>query len=150
MRENRIGIGLLIIRLVVGLLFIGHGSQKLFGFFGGAGLQGTGGFFESIGLSPGTLMAFIAGAGELVGGILLVLGFITPLASAMILVIMLGAIVKVHAPGGLWATQGGIEYPLVLLATVIGIAFIGSGKYSLDHYFFKKTKRVTSNDQSLS
>ncbi|MFS1512093.1 DoxX family protein [Chengkuizengella sp. SCS-71B] len=146
MRENRIGIGLLMIRLVVGLLFIGHGSQKLFGLFGGYGLQGTGGFFESIGLSPGTSMAFIAGAGELIGGILLVLGLVTPIASAMISVIMLGAIVKVHAPAGIWADQGGMEYPLVLIATVIGIAFIGSGKYSLDHHFFKKTKKVISND----
>jgi putative oxidoreductase len=131
-----IDIGLLIIRLVIGALFIGHGAQKLFGWFGGYGLKGTGGWFESIGMKPGVTMALFAGLAELIGGILFALGFLTPLAGIMIAGTMLMAIVKVHAPNGLWATSNGYEYNLTLLAVAIGIAFIGAGQYSLDAFLF--------------
>ena len=131
-----IDIGLLIIRLVIGVLFIGHGAQKLFGWFGGYGLKGTGGWFESIGMKPGVTMALFAGLAELIGGILFALGFLTPLAGIMIAGTMLMAIVKVHAPNGLWATSNGYEYNLTLLAVAIGIAFIGAGQYSLDAFLF--------------
>ena len=107
-----INIGLLIIRLVIGLLFVGHGAQKLFGWFGGYGLKGTGGWFESIGIKPGVTMALIAGLTELIGGILFTLGLLTPLAGIMIAGTMVMAIVKVHAPNGLWATENGYEYNL--------------------------------------
>ncbi|MBO1515448.1 DoxX family protein [Metabacillus bambusae] len=129
-------IGLLIIRLVIGALFIGHGAQKLFGWFGGYGLKGTGGWFESIGMKPGVTMALFAGLVELIGGILFALGFLTPLAGIMIAGTMLMAIVKVHAPNGLWATSNGYEYNLTLLAVAIGIALIGAGQYSLDAFLF--------------
>lgn len=131
-----LNLGLLIIRLVVGVLFIGHGAQKLFGKFGGYGLKGTGGWFESIGMKPGVTMALLAGLAELIGGILFAVGFLTPLAALLIAGTMIMAIVKVHAPNGLWATSNGYEYNLTLLAVAIGIALIGPGKYALDIFFF--------------
>ncbi|WML58520.1 DoxX family protein [Neobacillus sp. PS2-9] len=131
-----INLGLLIIRLVVGVLFIGHGAQKLFGKFGGYGLKGTGGWFESIGMKPGVTMALFAGLAELIGGILFAVGFLTPLAALMIAGTMIMAIVKVHAPNGLWATSNGYEYNLTIVAVAIGVALIGPGKYALDIFFF--------------
>jgi putative oxidoreductase len=125
-------IGLLLIRLVVGLTFVGHGAQKLFGWFGGYGLKGTAGWLESIGLKPGTSMALLAGLGELVGGLLFALGWFTPFAAFLIAMTMIVAIVKVHAPNGYWITQNGFEYNFILIAVVIGIALIGAGDYSLD------------------
>jgi len=124
--------GLFVIRLVVGLLFIGHGAQKLFGWFGGYGPKGTGGFFESIGMKPGVAMAVIAGLGELAGGLLFALGLWTPVAGALIALTMLVAIFKVHGKNGLWATANGYEYNLVLLALAVGVALIGAGDWSLD------------------
>jgi len=131
-----INIGLLIIRLVIGLLFVGHGAQKLFGWFGGYGLKGTGGWFESIGMKPGVTMALFAGFAELIGGVLFALGLLTPLAGIMIAGTMIMAIVKVHASNGLWATSNGYEYNLTLLAVAIGIALIGPGQYALDPFLF--------------
>jgi putative oxidoreductase len=131
-----LNLGLLIIRLVVGILFIGHGAQKLFGWFGGYGLKGTGGWFESIGMKPGIAMALLAGLAELVGGVLFALGLLTPLAGIMIAGTMVMAIVKVHGPNGLWATANGYEYNLTLLAIAIGIALIGPGQYALDSFLF--------------
>lgn len=125
-------VGLLLIRLVVGILFIGHGAQKLFGMFGGYGPNGTGGWMESIGIKPGVLMAVLAGLMEFGGGLLFTLGLLTPLAVVLIALAMLGAIVKVHFKNGLWATANGYEYPLVLLVVVIGIALTGAGAYSVD------------------
>ncbi len=131
-----INIGLLIIRLVIGVLFIGHGAQKLFGWFGGYGVKGTGGWFESIGIKPGVTMALLAGLTELIGGILFALGLLTPLAGIMIAGTMVMAIVKVHGPNGVWSTQNGYEYNLTLLAVAIGIALIGPGQYALDAFLF--------------
>ncbi|UGB28812.1 DoxX family protein [Metabacillus sp. B2-18] len=131
-----IDIGLLIIRVVIGFLFIGHGAQKLFGWFGGYGLKGTGGWFESIGMKPGMTMALFAGLAELFGGILFALGLLTPLAGIIIAGTMLMAIVKVHGQNGLWATSNGYEYNLSLLVVAIGIALIGAGRYSLDYFLF--------------
>lgn len=131
-----INIGLLIIRLVIGILFIGHGAQKLFGWFGGYGLKGTGGWFESIGMKPGVTMALLAGLAEFIGGILFALGLLTPLAGVIIAGTMVMAIVKVHGPNGLWATSNGYEYNLTLLAVAIGIALVGPGQYALDAFIF--------------
>ena len=125
-------LGLLLVRLVVGLLFIGHGAQKLFGWFGGYGPKGTGGWMDSIGMKPGIVMAVAAGLMELVGGALFASGLFTPLAAVLIALTMLGAIVKVHGKNGIWETANGYEYPLVLLVVVIGIALTGAGAYSLD------------------
>lgn len=127
-----IALGLLVVRLVVGLLFVGHGAQKLFGWFGGYGPKGTGGWLESIGVKPGVAMAIVAGLMELVGGLLFAAGLLTPLAAVLIVMTMLVAIVKVHGQNGLWATANGYEYNLVLAAIAIGIALTGAGQFSID------------------
>ncbi|TCS77847.1 DoxX family protein [Tepidibacillus fermentans] len=124
-------LGLLIIRLVVGLTFAGHGSQKLFGWFGGYGLKGTGGWLESIGIKPGVLMALAAGLSELVGGLLFAFGLFTPLGAFLIVITMLVAIFTVHGKNGYWVTSNGYEYNLILIAVAIGVALIGPGAYSL-------------------
>lgn len=124
--------GILIIRVIIGLLFAAHGTQKLFGWFGGYGLKGTGGWLESIGMKPGVLMALMAGGGELVGGLLFASGLWLPVGAALIVLTMLVAIAKVHGPNGLWVTQNGYEYNLVLIVIAVGIALIGGGEYALD------------------
>jgi putative oxidoreductase len=126
-------IGLLIVRVVVGGLLVGHGSQKLFGWFGGYGLKGTGGYMESFGLRPGPLFALTAGAAELAGGLLFGTGLLTPLAAAMVASTMLVAARTDHAGKGLWIFNGGAEYVLTNAAVVIGFAFAGAGDWSLDH-----------------
>lgn len=131
-----IDLGLLIIRLVIGVLFIGHGAQKLFGWFGGHGLKGTGGWFESIGMKPGVTMALLAGLSELIGGILFALGLLTPLGGILIAATMFMAIIKVHGSNGVWATSNGYEYNLTLIAVAIGIALIGPGQYAVDALLF--------------
>lgn len=128
-------LGLLLIRLVFGLTFAAHGTQKLFGWFGGYGLAGTGGWLESIGIKPGKLNALIAGLGELIGGLLLALGFGLPVAAFLITVSMLVAIIKVHGKSGYWATAGGYEYNLAIIAVAIGMALVGPGAYSLPNLF---------------
>ncbi|CAM4033002.1 DoxX family protein [Paenibacillus alkaliterrae] len=127
-----IALGLLIVRLVVGLLFAGHGAQKLFGWFGGYGPKGTGGWLESIGVKPGVAMAVVAGLMELIGGLLFAAGLLTPIAAGLIVMTMLVAIVKVHGQNGLWSTANGYEYNLVLTAIAIGVALTGAGAYSID------------------
>jgi putative oxidoreductase len=121
--------------LVVGLLFAGHGAQKLFGSFGGHGLKGTAGFFEQIGLRPGHIHASAAGVMELGGGLLLALGLFTPFASAALIAVMAAAVITVHYAKGVWATDGGYEYNLVLAAVAFALAAVGPGNWSLDHAF---------------
>lgn len=124
--------GLLIIRVIVGLYFAAHGAQKAFGWFGGGGPEGTGGFFEQIGIKPGKPMALLAGLGEFVGGILFLLGFLTPLASILIIVPMIVAIITVHGKNGMFSDNGGIEYNVVLIAVALGVMLTGPGDLSLD------------------
>ncbi|HZG15533.1 MAG TPA: DoxX family protein [Candidatus Bathyarchaeia archaeon] len=125
-------LGLLIIRLVIGLTFAAHGTQKLFGWFGGYGLKGTGGWLESIGVRPGVLMAFVAGLSEVVAGLLFAGGLWMPVAAALFVITMMVSIVKVHGPNGYWVTANGYEYNLALIAVAVGLAFTGAGAYSLD------------------
>lgn len=129
------GIGLLIIRVIVGLFYAAHGSQKAFGWFGGGGPEGTGPFFEQIGIKPGRTMALVAGLGEFIGGILFLLGLLTPLAAILIIIPMIVAIKTVHGKNGLFVDKGGIEYNLVLIAIALGITLIGPGSISLDAAF---------------
>jgi len=124
--------GLVILRLVVGLLFIGHGTQKLFGWFGGGGLEGTSASLTSLGYPSGRAYAASAGLGEAGGGSLLVLGFLTPIGVAMIIGVMVNAIGSVHLRRGVWNTQGGFEYPLVMIASSLTLAFEGPGPVSID------------------
>src|SRR3954471_7383566 len=109
-------LGLLVLRVVIGLLFVGHGTQKLFGWFGGHGLEGTGGFMASLGYRPGRQHALLAGLSEAGGGALFALGLFTPLAVAILIGVMVNAIGSAHWDNGLWVTNGGYEYPLVLCA----------------------------------
>lgn len=125
-------VALLILRLVVGLLFIGHGSQKLFGWFGGHGPEGTGQFLDSLGYRPGKRMAIAAGGAEFFGGLFLALGCLTPLASAMIIGVMLNAILSVHLSKGIWNSNGGLEFPLVMAAVAAAVCIAGPGRFSLD------------------
>ena len=134
-------LGKLAVRGVVGPLFVGHGTQKLFGWFGGHGLEGTAGFFEQgIGLRPGKRHATAAGLSEAVGGALLTAGALTPLASSMIIGAMTTAIRKVHAPKGPWVTEGGWEYNGLIIAAAFAIAESGPGKPSVDSAMFPKLK----------
>jgi putative oxidoreductase len=126
-----IDLGLLVIRLVFGLTFAAHGTQKLFGWFGGYGLAGTGGWLESLGLKPGKFHAALAGIGEVAGGLLLAAGLWTSVAALLIAAAMLVAIVKVHGPKGYWATAGGFEYNLAIIAVAVGVALTGPGQYGL-------------------
>jgi putative oxidoreductase len=128
-------LALLVLRLVVGLLFVGHGAQKLFGAFGGGGLEGTAGMFDNIGLRPGWLQARAAGTAEFVGGALLVLGLFTPFAAAALVAVMAAAIITVHARNGIWNTNQGYEFNLALIAAVFALAGIGAGSWSLDNAF---------------
>jgi putative oxidoreductase len=125
-------LGAAAIRGVVGPLFIGHGTQKLFGWFGGHGIEGTGGYFESLGLKPGKRHATAAGVAEALGGVLLTLGFLTPVATTLVSGTMVTAIRKAHAQNGPWVTNGGYEYNLVLLASMLALAESGPGEPSLD------------------
>ena len=126
---------ILVTRLVLGGLFFGHGAQKLFGWFGGYGPDGTGGFFESLGLRPGRQHAMAAGAAEAGGGALLAVGLATPAAAAAITGVMTTAIRTVHQPNGPWVTENGWEYPAVIIATVLAITEAGPGPASLDAAF---------------
>ena len=134
-------LGKLALRGVVGPLFVGHGTQKLFGWFGSHGLEGTAGFFESgLGLRPGKRHATAAGLAEALGGALVTLGAATPVAASMIIGAMTTAIRKVHASKGPWVTEGGFEYNAVLIAAMVALAEAGPGTPSVDSALFPKMK----------
>ncbi len=126
------GLGKLVLRATLGGYFFGHGMQKLAGWFGGGGLDGTGQMFEQIGLRPGRENALLAGAAEAGGGSLLALGLFTPAAVSMLTGVMTNAIRHVHAKNGLWVTDGGIEYPAVILAVLAALVDGGPGRFSFD------------------
>jgi putative oxidoreductase len=125
--------GRLGVRLLIGGLFIGHGTQKIFGWFGGPGRAGTEAMMESLELRPAKVHAVLAGTTETVGGSLLAAGLATPLASAALTGVMTTAIRKVHLPNGPWAANGGWEYNAVLIGAVTALAETGPGELSLDH-----------------
>ncbi len=125
-------VGLLLIHTFIGLTLAAHGTQRLFGWFNGYGLQGTADWMESLGLRPGKPAALAAGTNELVGGLLLATGFLTPIAAALIASTMLVAAVTDHGGKGFWIYKGGKEYVLTIAAVVIGLAFNGAGAWSVD------------------
>ena len=125
-------VGILILRLVVGLTLASHGAQKLFGWFGGYGLTGTGGFLEQLGFVPGRRAALFAGLAETGAGLLLALGLATPLAAAVALSVMVVAGVSAHASKGFFAHNGGYEYTLILGIAALSFAFTGPGPLSVD------------------
>lgn len=126
-------VGRLGARLMIGGLFIGHGTQKLFGWFGGPGRAGTERMMEHIQMRPAKTHAVLAGATETIGGTLLAVGLATPLASAALTGVMTTAIRKVHLPNGPWVSNGGWEYNAVLIGAVTALAETGPGDLSLDH-----------------
>lgn len=126
------GWGALILRLPVGLVLAAHGAQKLFGWFGGYGLEATGQWMASIGLVPGLLMAFLAGAAEFFGGLALALGLLTRPAALVNAVAMAVATFVVHLENGLFMSNNGYEYALILLAASLALLVAGGGKLSVD------------------
>ncbi len=122
----------LALRLSAGVIFVAHGAQKLFGSFGGPGLEGTGQWMASIGLEPGYLMALGAGSAEFFGGIALLIGLLTRPAAFMLAMTMLVAIVTVHLPNGLFLSNNGYEFGLALLGITVALIVNGGGKLSLD------------------
>jgi len=123
----------LLLRLTVGSLFFGHGTQKLFGWFGGHGLDATANMFESIGMRPGQRNAVAAGVAEAGGGAGIALGLATPLSASVLTATMLTAVNRVHFKNGPWVTNGGYEYNIVLIAAVLALVEVGPGDLSLDH-----------------
>ena len=126
------------LRLVAGLLFTAHGAQKLFGWFGGYGLEATGQWMGSIGLAPGYLMALMAGSAEFFGGLLLIIGFLTRPTSFVLAITMMVAIFSVHIGNGLFMATNGYEFALALLAISTSLVFSGAGKLSLDQAVAKR------------
>jgi putative oxidoreductase len=123
--------GILFVRVVLGATMFGHGAQKLFGWFDGHGPPGTAGFFGSLGFRRPLAMAVIAGTSE-ASGILLALGFLTPLACLAIASVMVVAVGSVHRPKGFWVMNGGYEYNLLIWASAVAITMTGPGRFSID------------------
>ncbi|BDU39815.1 DoxX family protein [Vibrio nigripulchritudo] len=132
------GFSTLALRIPVGIILMAHGSQKLFGWFGGYGLEGTGQWMASIGLAPGVLMAFLAGSAEFFGGLFLILGLLTRPAAIVTAFTMIVAIFSVHFENGLFLSNNGYEFGLALLAASVSLAISGSGKLALDESLAKK------------
>ena len=122
----------LALRIPVGIIFAAHGAQKLFGWFGGYGLEGTGQWMASIGLAPGYLMALLAGSAEFFGGLALIAGLLVRPAAAMLGFAMLVAIFSVHIGNGLFMSNNGYEFGLVLLAASVSLMVSGAGRVSVD------------------
>jgi putative oxidoreductase len=132
--EIEMAVGLLMLRLALGLTVAAHGAQKLLGWFGGHGLRGTAESFEKLGFHPGLANASLAGVAELGGGVLLASGLLTPLGAAALIGMMAAAVAYIHLPKGFFAQNGGIEFPATLGMGAVTVALIGPGRYSLDAY----------------
>ncbi|NOI28538.1 DoxX family protein [Vibrio coralliilyticus] len=136
--ESKAGYSALALRIPVGIIFMAHGAQKLFGWFGGYGLEGTGQWMASIGLGPGVLMAFLAGSAEFFGGLFILLGLLTRPASIALAFTMLVAIFSVHFANGLFMSNNGYEFGLALMAASVSLALSGSGRAAVDQFIAKK------------
>lgn len=133
-RVTAADVGLLLLRLTFGLFMAAHGAQKVFGLFGGNGLTATGKAFESLGYRPGKLFALIGGLSELLGGLGLAVGLLTPLAAAALIGVMINAMVTVTAAHGLWETDGGVEYNVAIAVAALAVAAIGPGRLAADRF----------------
>jgi putative oxidoreductase len=127
-----VDLALLVLRVVLGVIFVAHGAQKLFGSFGGPGLKGTAGFFEQLGIRPAHPMAVVVGVVEFFGGLLAALGLFTPVAAVGIILVMVGAILTVHLRNGFFNQNGGYEFNLALIGVALALLLAGAGSYSLD------------------
>lgn len=130
----------LALRIPIGIIFFAHGAQKLFGWFGGYGLNGVAGWMESIGLAPGMLMAILAGSAEMFGGLFLILGLLVRPSAFVLAITMLVAIFAVHFENGLFMSNNGYEFGLALLAASTSLLISGAGKLSIDNVILKKIK----------
>jgi putative oxidoreductase len=138
------GFDTLPLRLAAGVIFAAHGAQKLFGWFGGYGLEGTAGWMDSIGLGPGMLMATLAGSAEFFGGLLLIIGLLVRPAALVLALTMLVAIVTVHLEHGLFMSNNGYEFGLALLVISVALAIRGAGSISADNFLQSKLTRPVS------
>ncbi len=130
--STRAGYGLTVLRILVGIIFVAHGGQKLFGLFGGYGLAGTAQYMESLGLTPGYVMASLAGGAEFFGGVALIIGLLARPAAVALIFMTLVAIFSVHIHNGLFMANNGFEFALALLGALIAILIEGPGRLSLD------------------
>ena len=128
------------LRLIAGIIFFAHGAQKLFAWFGGYGLEGTGQWMESIGLAPGYLLTLLAGSAEFFGGILLIIGLLVRPASLVLAFTMVVAIFSVHIDNGLFMSNNGYEFGLALVAISVALMLQGAGRYSVDNITANKLK----------
>ena len=135
---TRAGYGLTVLRVFVGIIFAAHGSQKLFGWFGGGGLAGTAQWMESIGLTPGTLMALLSGGTEFFAGLALIVGLLARPAALGLSFTLLVAIFSVHIHNGLFMANNGYEFALALLGGTLAVLIEGAGKLSLDQAIANK------------
>ncbi|UTF61573.1 DoxX family protein [Gilvimarinus sp. DA14] len=141
------GLGALALRVPVGVILLAHGAQKLFGWFGGYGIEGTGQWMESIGLAPGYVMAGLAGSAEFFGGAALILGLLVRPAAIVSAFTMLVAIVTVHLGNGLFMSNNGYEFALALLAASVSLAFSGAGSVSLDQLWARRQSGRSSGSR---
>ena len=140
------GLAAVILRVPIGMILAAHGSQKLFGWFGGYGLAGTGQWMASIGLNPGLLMAFSAGSAEFFGGVALIAGLLVRPAALVNAITMLVALFWVHLSNGFFLDKHGIEYALALSAATSSLAVMGGGTYSLDSYLVRAFRLEQHNE----
>lgn len=138
------GIGLLVARVIFGLVMAAHGTQKLFGWFGGYGLNATGEFMVQLGFNQGRAFAAIASLVEIISGLLVAIGFLGPIGPALMISVMIVASIKVHLKNGLFGSKNGVEIPLLYMAAALTFAMIGYGPYSLDSLFGIKDPWVPS------
>ena len=131
---------LLIFRVAIGVIFVAHGAQKLFSWFNGGGLEGTGNWMGSIGLHPGYYMAMLAGSAEFFGGVFLIIGLMTRLSSLFLIITMAVAIMYVHVQNGFFIYNNGYEYAMILLFSSMTLLISGAGSYSLDKLIFNRIK----------
>ncbi len=136
--KSEAGYGALALRIPVGIIFMAYGAQKLFGWFGGYGLEGTGQWMASIGLGPGVLMAFLAGSAEFFGGLFILLGLLTRPAAVALTFTMIVAIFTVHFENGLFMANNGYAFGLSLLAASLSLVYSGAGKAALDEIVVKR------------
>ncbi len=141
MTTSATGYDTLPVRGAIGVIFAAHGAQKLYGWFGGYGLEGTGGWMSSIGLEPGVLMAALAGGAEFFGGLALILGLLVRPAAVVLALTMVVAIVTVHLSNGLFMSNNGYEFGLALLAISVSLAIRGAGSASIDQVLSAKLAR---------
>jgi putative oxidoreductase len=139
---TKMGLDTLPVRVGAGVIFTAHGSQKLFGWFGGYGLEGTAGWMESIGLAPGILMAAAAGGAEFFGGLLLIAGLLVRPTAFILAITMLVAIITVHLQNGLFMSNNGYEFGLALLVISMGLAVRGAGSLSVDSLLQTKLAKL--------